>query len=140
MQSRRCNVLQQPGADNREWRNDDRFSRAEDTVWECTSSRIIYLSLSSFPLTRSLAKSHLATDRSHRSQKRENTLTSYGRVEWIDTDRSSPMLFRYFWNLSTRFRLPNVAKSLWSRYINNITAYIRKLGNSFFRFQYFRFI
>lgn len=134
MQSRRCNVLQQPGADNREWRNDDRFSRAEDTVWEYTSSRIIYLSLSSSPLTRSLAKSHLATDRSHRSQKRER------RIRLLPTSRVNryrsilhSMLFRYFWNFSTRFRLPNVAKSLcsksWSRYINNITAYIRKFGN-----------
>lgn len=133
MQSRRCNVLQQLGADNREWRNDDRFSRAEDTVWEYTSSRIIYLSLSSFPLTRSLAKSHLATDRSHRSQKRENMLISYkpNRYRSILTDAAQIFLESLYQISLAKCRKITLIES-WSHYINNITAYIPKLGNSFF--------
>lgn len=97
---------EQPGADNRDDETTTGFLE-QRIQFESTSSEIICLSLSSHALTRSLVKSHLATDRS-RHGHRQRTLYASSESIPIDVNRCFPDIFGIF----AKSRLPNVAKSL----------------------------
>lgn len=108
MQVRQSNVRvigmtkQRPVFSSRGYIEDTQFE-FESIYIHCTSSEIVCLSLSSFPLTRttrSLANSHLATDRSHRTSQRQRiflTTTSCEREPMpIDPHRCSSDISNFY--------------------------------------------